>query len=479
MSVKNAILVLFSVAISAVSLAKPLSADFTKETRPINRALHSSGYAPKVTMSNRNEIKAFSFEYTRTHDLALFDSAQRILDTYFIFPLMHLDAKDPKNYYFDATDYQLKLIQDNGSKVFYRLGVSIEHTGPKVHFNSLIPNDFDKMAEVFAGTIRHYRKGWANGFNWDIKYWEIWNEPDGVNNMWCLPDGDGTRGTPDFQVKDKKRRDLFCKFFVTCLKRLKSEFPDAKIGGPALTHARIDYFRALLNECKKAGVAPDFLSWHYYGGNVDVMINDAEKVRKLCDEYGFKNCELIVNEWHFLGAYGWNGLNSSPGAKNSKSVWNGPGSHNGIDSSCFTLSVLSRLQTSKYKQAYFYGCNPTGAWGYRGANGKKHKVGNALLMFGSIMRDCGMICASTREGTVTTFAAKKHNRSEGWLLVSDYGGKGDTIEVDVKGAKRVVSATILDYERDIAPVDVKFENGKLTLKKPIKGSTAFLVKFAL
>lgn len=90
-----------------------------------------------------------------------------------------------------------------------------------------------------------------------------------------------------------------------------------------------------------------------------------------------------------------------------------------------------------------------------------------------------MICASTREGTVTTFAAKKHNRSEGWLLVSDYGGNGDTIEVDVKGAKRVVSATILDYERDLAPVDVKFENGKLTLKKPIKGSTAFLVKFAL
>ena len=59
-----------------------------------------------------------------------------------------------------------------------------------MHFNALIPEDFDKVAEIFAGTIRHYNKGWGNGHEWGIKYWEIWNEPDGNNTMWCLPDGD-------------------------------------------------------------------------------------------------------------------------------------------------------------------------------------------------------------------------------------------------------------------------------------------------
>ena len=26
--------------------------------------------------------------------------------------------------------------------------------------------------------VMHYNKGWANGFHYGIRYWEIWNEPD-------------------------------------------------------------------------------------------------------------------------------------------------------------------------------------------------------------------------------------------------------------------------------------------------------------
>jgi len=26
--------------------------------------------------------------------------------------------------------------------------------------------------------VMHYNKGWANGFTYGIKYFEIWNEPD-------------------------------------------------------------------------------------------------------------------------------------------------------------------------------------------------------------------------------------------------------------------------------------------------------------
>lgn len=474
---------MLAVSAAFAASAATLSADFSKETGPVNRALHSSGFAPRVTSQGATlkEIKELNFDYTRTHDLALISAGQRIVDTQYIFPLMHLDPKDPRNYYFDATDYQLKLIRDAGNRIFYRLGASIEHSGPKVHFNTLIPDDFDKMAEVFAGTVRHYVNGWADGHKWDIKYWGIWNEPDGVNNMWCLPDGDGKVNTKDFARRDAKRRKLFCEFFVKCLKRLKSEFPELKIGGPAFCTPKPRnevWFKDLLAACKAAGVAPDFLSWHYYGYKPHEIMDHAEKMRKLCDSYGFKDCELIINEWHYLGPYGWNGLrNNDP--RTLERVWSGPGSHNGIDSSCFSLSVFAQLQTSKYDQAYFYGCRHTGAWGYMDAHKRKYKIWHALKLYGTIMKECDRLCASTREGTVTTLATKTADGRQGWLLVADYNGKGDTIEVDVKGVKGVASATLLDHKRNNAPVEVSFENGKLTLKKQLKGSAAFLVKFDL
>ena len=119
MFVKKAVLTFASVALSVTSLSAPLKADFSKETGRVNRALHSSGFAPMVTSTNKAklaaELKEFNFDYTRTHDLALISSGQRIVDTHFIFPLEHLDAKDPKNYYFAPTDYQLDLIRKNGN----------------------------------------------------------------------------------------------------------------------------------------------------------------------------------------------------------------------------------------------------------------------------------------------------------------------------------------------------------------------------
>ena len=155
----------------------------------------------------------------------------------YVFPLMHLDPSDPKNYFFDTTDFMLDLQYAIGQKPFYRLGTSIEHTG-LVHFAAEIPKDFDKMAEAFAGIMRHCLKGWGdpNGKVRPIEYWEIWNEPDGRNNMWSF-NGGYDDGDP-VNNRNAERRDLFVKFFVKVLKRLKSEFPDVKIGGPALCYMK-------------------------------------------------------------------------------------------------------------------------------------------------------------------------------------------------------------------------------------------------
>ena len=466
---------LVSTALVALSAgAAQVTADFTQTTAKFRPALHSSGYSALYERAHAAKwdgyVKEMNFEYTRTHDHALINNGARIFDTHFIFPLQHLDARDPSNYYFKPTDFMVRLQRDLGLKIFFRLGTSIEHTG-LVHFNAEIPSDFDKMAEVFAGTIRHYNNGWADGMRNACQYWEIWNEPDGSNTMWSF-----NGGVNDHDPKNNRnaeRRELFVKFFVKVLKRLKGEFPELKIGGPALCTMREDWFRPLLRACKAEGVAPDFLSWHYYGNDPDRIFQMADQAQKMCEEEGFPKIEFIINEWHYICKAGW-GRNAATRA---------PDDMNDINSACFTLTTLSRLQTSRYDQAYFYGCRHYGNWGYRDYNsGEPNKNFYALKTFGEIKRDCTEICASTSsDKAVTAFAAKSADGKRGKLLVTDLFGRDSTISVQVKGVApaKNVQAVVLSFEKNLESVPVSVKNGTFTLRKPDAYSSAFLITFDL
>ena len=71
------------------------TADFTKATGKIRPALHSSGWGPRSTpraIQNDDEaIKALNLTYARTHDWALVNSGQRVVDYQYIFPLIDKD----------------------------------------------------------------------------------------------------------------------------------------------------------------------------------------------------------------------------------------------------------------------------------------------------------------------------------------------------------------------------------------------------
>jgi hypothetical protein len=499
--------------LSLLLMAAAVSVDFTAETGRIRPELHSSGFGPQICscpQENIEAIKSMRLKAARTHDWALINPGQRVCDYFNIFPLMHLDATIPENYVFGPTDYLLKLTrEETGLDIFFRLGSSIEHSGAKVHFNTQIPDDFDKVAEIFAGTIRHYNRGWADGHRWNIKYWEIWNEPDNQNCMWCLEDGDGGKGDTakerfaDLMEREKKRRELFVRFFVTCLKRIKSEFPDVKVGGPALCTWRDDaepdfaahgadapsawtrkyrntsrYFREILAACKAEGVAPDFISWHYYGSNPDDVLAAIEKGRRLCDEMGFPDCELILNEWHYRGCP-WGEIGSSD-PEVRRCVWEGPASHNGIDSSCFNLTLMSRFQSSPLDQSYYYGCRSTGTWGFMDENRAKYKVFYGLKLYGEFVNGYQLMCPSKGAKGVTVLAAKTADGGTGGFIVTDYRAKTKEIAVDVKGvADGEVEAWVHDYTRNFEKIPARIENGRLVLKKLDTHSAAFYVRCAV
>ena len=456
--------------------ASTVTADFTHATAKFRPAIHSSGYAPNFERAMKaswdEKLKEMNFDYVRTHDLGLINGGSRAFDVQYVFPLMHLDPSKSENYFFDTTDFMLDLQYAIGQKPFYRLGTSIEHTG-LVHFAAEIPKDFDKMAEVFAGIMRHYLKGWGDpdGKVRPIEYWEIWNEPENANNMWSFNGGIDDRDPVN--NRNEERRELFVKFFVKTLKRLKAEFPDVKIGGPALCTMREDWLRPILRACKAEGVAPDFLSWHCYSNNTNRMFDMADAAEKMCKEEGFEGLEFIINEWHFFCKAGW--------GRNAKC--RAPDNMNDINSACYSLTVLSRLQTSRYDQAYFYGCQFYGNWGFYNYDTQElNKNFYAMKAFGEIKRDSADICASTSaDKDVTAFATKSADGKKAFLLVTDYNGRNMKIPVSVKGvegAKRV-TARVLSFEKNLEPINLEINDGGFTLSKPDAYSAAFLITFEL
>ena len=476
-----------------------LTADFGEVVGAIRPELHSSGFGAQICSFSSGmvaDIRSMGFTAARTHDWALVNPNQRICDLHHIFPLAHLDASDPENYFFAPTDCILERTRSVlGLNIMFRFGTSIEHSGKDVHFNARIPKDFDKVAEVFAATVRHYNRGWANGHEWGIRDWEIWNEPDGNNNSWCIDGGDEpwVASSDEERKKFDSRSRLFAEMFVKCLKRVKSEFGDSvHVGGPALTewlaiggHNSVGFLKVTLDRCKTEGVAPDFVSWHHYTDDPEIIAKSISDARSLLDGYGFTRCQLVIDEWHYFGygQYDWGDLGSQDPDRR-KLVWEGPASHNGIDSAVFTLAVLSRFQMSQLDKAYYYGCGVRGNWGYKDYNGRKYKIFYALQMFGDLMSDYTSVCRGSEDNplgaaVVTVFAVKADDGRKA-LLVSDYRALSDTIvQVKVRGVSSgaKVMAEIIDFVHDRVPAEVLFKDGLLTLKKSCPGSAAFLVKF--
>lgn len=190
-----------------------LTVDFSDLLGEI-RPLHSVNMGPislggVIDLSEHH--RELGFPLTRTHD-ALFGLPGAI-DVHCVFPLFDADPEDPANYTFGLSDDYVKSIIDVGSKVYYRLGETIEHHRIRKHFSNP-PKDFDKWARICVNIVRHYNEGWAGGFHYDIQHWEIWNE---ASNPPCWT------GT----MED------YYRLYETAVRALKAHNPKLKVGGPA------------------------------------------------------------------------------------------------------------------------------------------------------------------------------------------------------------------------------------------------------
>jgi beta-xylosidase len=109
--------------------------------------------------------------------------------------------------------------------------------------------------------VKHYSGGWDNGFQHQIRYWEIWNEPDG-EACWS--------GTPE----------EYYKLYATTARAIKNYDPSLKVGGPTLAGS-IEFLEGFLKYCHEHGVPVDFVSWHRYSAEPYSVLEMSEKVRGL------------------------------------------------------------------------------------------------------------------------------------------------------------------------------------------------------
>ncbi len=255
-------------------------------------AVNNGPTAPSVRLSKTNfdAYKAAEISFARNHDASFYQGfgGEHTVDVHRIFKNFDADETAPEAYIFEPTDKYLQNITNAGTKVFYRLGASIEH-GFK--YGTYPPKDTEKWVRICEHIINHYINGWANGYELDIKYWEIWNEPDCINADGSNPCWQGTQ-------------DEFIEFFCTSLKLLKDKFPDLKIGGPAFMMIwNTEYVEKLLSKLKERSIPLDFFSFHWYGTTMDSLASSIKEAKKLLNKYGFKNTELIINEWNYVK--GW------------------------------------------------------------------------------------------------------------------------------------------------------------------------------
>lgn len=273
--------------------------DFNKTAYTIKN-MHAVNNGPIVARSDQSKgnslyYKAAKIPYARNHDASFNPSygGEHSVDVHAIFPDFNADVNDPASYDFPCTDLYTKWIIDVGTKPFYRLGSKIEHGIKK--YGTVKPKDFKKWAEICEHIIAHYTEGWADGFNYDIEYWEIWNEPD--------LDPDDSTNKRCWSGTEKEYAELY----VIAANHLKNRFPHLKIGGPALAWNE-DWLERFFENVKEynGGKNPplDFLSWHWYGTEPREMSEKGTRIHNIAVKAGYTGFESILNEWNYVRGWG-------------------------------------------------------------------------------------------------------------------------------------------------------------------------------
>ena len=429
-------------AILKIDTSKPLGT-----LKPMNAV--NNGPMPETKAQTSGNFKAYAeagFPYARIHDANLCYNygAPHIVDITAIFPNFDADENDPASYDFFLTDLHLDAIVKAGTKVFYRLGQSIEHWAKK--YGIFPPKDFAKWARICEHIILHYNEGWADGKHYGIEYWEIWNEPD-------LDPGPNS---PCWQGTKEEFFDLF----EVAAKHLKGKFPNLKIGGPASAGFRT-YAVEFLAEMSKRRVPLDFYSWHNYDQHPHHLGDKSVWMRDLLDRNGYTKTESILNEWNYVRDWTDNWIYSKRAMLGQKGA-------------SFATAVMCVAQDKPIDMLMYYDARV-----FTGMNGlfdivslKPGKTYYPYLAFHEMTKVGEEVFSESDDDKVYSLAVSNGKRTD--LLLTYYDENDETPPADLSLRLRLSAESEIDFyltdgEHDAACVKtLVFPKGDATIELPLK-----------
>ncbi len=278
-----------------------LNINFDKAVAPI-RAMHAVGQPPRlgVSDSHLHYLTEAHIPYSRLHDVGGLFGGNLFVDIPNIFRDFSANEFDPASYDFAFTDQLIAQLYAAKCPPIFRLGVTIENYHYIKAYRVFPPSDYAKWARICEHVIMHYNEGWANGFEYGIEYWEIWNEPDNdgydmkKNQMW------------------KGSMQDFFDLYEVASKRLKAHFGDSiKVGGfascgfyainrekPSPSEVYyVEFAEKFLDFCVETNSPLDFFSWHSYA-SVPETERMADFVDEMLTKRGLQDIETQLNEWN-------------------------------------------------------------------------------------------------------------------------------------------------------------------------------------
>lgn len=387
-----------------------------------------------------------------------------VVDIHCVFPDFKADANQASSYDFALTDEYLLAARQTGAQIVYRLGESIEHTSKKRFTHP--PRDAAKWAEVCLGIIRHYNEGWADGFHFDIRYWEIWNEPENRPAMWSGTDED------------------YFHLYRVAGSAIKKRYPELKVGGPAVgasgqfingefrATAFVTNFLAL---CRRESLPLDFFSWHCYTADPSELVKRARAIRGLLDAHGFSKTESHLNEWNFLPSNSWRPLSRS-GAPQARQAYYEEMA--GAGGATFIATALLELQDAPVDMCnLFHG--ELGGFGLFNEYGVPQKNYYALRAFRELLDTPRRVeTRGALPGQVTLAAGLNDAGSEATALISNLAQSGSDYRVRVNKLPwhegTVVETRLVDATHDFVVISSATNATSsnvvpLTLKSPAIG----------